>query len=105
VRTPEEQAASSREFARAALEWGCPFVLYWEMYCNEVRDGVHLGLWMIDDEGEKQPAYHMHQRYYERAKEFVRAFEEREGRRPSTDEFWKAASRLLDKPVDTKGGP
>jgi len=38
---PQEQDNLSRRVMRAGLEWGCPFVLYWEMYNNEVRDGRH----------------------------------------------------------------
>ena len=41
--TPQEQDNLSRRVMRARLEWGCPFVLYWEMYNNEVRDGRQRG--------------------------------------------------------------
>jgi hypothetical protein len=29
----------SRRMMRAGLGWGCPFVLSWEIYNNEVKDG------------------------------------------------------------------
>ena len=54
---PQEPDNLSRRVMRAGLEWGCPFVLYWEMYNNEVRDGRQRGFWLIDNEGRKQPVY------------------------------------------------
>lgn len=91
----EKQAERSRDVMRAALEWGCPFCLYWEMYCNEVKDGVHRGFWLIDDRGEKQPAYHLHQRYYTRARRYVSDFRAQNGRVPTPEEFSAEAVRLL----------
>ena len=31
TKTPQKQDLYARDVCRAALEWGCPFVLYWEM--------------------------------------------------------------------------
>lgn len=101
VRAPQEQERSSREFARAALEWGCPFVLYWEMYCNEIRDGVHNGFWIIDDSGGKQPVYHTHRRHYQQAKEYVAEFARREGRPPTAEESQAKAIELLADRVES----
>ncbi len=94
--SPERQDALSREVMRAALDWGCPFVLYWEMYNNEVKDGKQRGFWLIDDKGEKQPLYHTHQRYYEWARGWVSDFKQKEGRLPATEEFSRAAVKYLD---------
>ncbi len=42
-----------------ALEWGCPYVIYWQVYCNEARrqpvtknDDVR-GFWLIKPDGTK----------------------------------------------------
>ena len=51
--TPQEQDNLSRRVMRARLEWGCPFVLYWEMYNDKVRDGRQRGFWLIDNEGRQ----------------------------------------------------
>ncbi len=37
-KTQHEQV--NRENVRKALVWGAPFVLYWEMYNNEIKDGI-----------------------------------------------------------------
>lgn len=28
---------------RIGLEWGCPFVLCWQMYNNEIKNGTEKG--------------------------------------------------------------
>lgn len=93
--TPENQEKLSRAVCRAALEWGCRFALYWEMYCNEKIEGVHRGFWLIDDRGEKQPVYHMHARYYREAKARVAAFLRENGRLPTEGEFRAIGAELL----------
>ncbi len=93
--TPEKQAELSRAVGRAAIEWGCRFALYWEMYCNEKVDGKHRGFWMIDDQGVKQPVYNLHERYYRDAKRSVAEFQRRYRRLPREDEFRKMALLLL----------
>lgn len=93
--TPERQAELSRAVARTAIEWGCPFALYWQMYCNEKADGVHRGFWLIDDKGVKQPVYDMHARYYRQARLAVATFFQRRGRLPSYPEFRRLALPLL----------
>jgi endo-1,4-beta-mannosidase len=88
--SPREQDRLSRQVMRVGLEWGCPFVLYWEMYNNEIdKDGKQRGFWMIDDKGVKQPIYHTHQKFYEKARRFVAE------RRPTAEEFARYAVTLL----------
>jgi hypothetical protein len=46
-----------------ALNWGCPYVVYWQLYCNELKDNkqkppVHSndairGFWLIRPDGSK----------------------------------------------------
>ncbi len=93
--TPENQERLSRAVCRAALEWGCRFALYWEMYCNEKPEGKHRGFWMIDDQGEKQPVYHMHARFYREAKARVAEFLRANGRLPTEGEFRQIGVELL----------
>lgn len=89
--TPQEQDKLSRRVMRVGLEWGCPFVLYWEMYNNEVKDGRQRGFWLIDNEGRKQPVYFTLQKYYEEARVWVSDFLGRWHRLPSSMEFGQAA--------------
>jgi hypothetical protein len=46
-----------------ALDWGCPYVVYWQLYCNELKDGKQQppvrsndavrGFWLIRPDGSK----------------------------------------------------
>ena len=86
--TPAETDRLSRQVICAGLEWGCPFVLYWELYNNEVDpDGKQRGFWMIDDKGVQQPIYATHRRFYEWARRFVAGESARTGRVPGDTEF------------------
>lgn len=96
--SPAEQDRLSRQVMRAGLEWGCPFVLYWEMYNNELdENGSQRGFWLIDDKGAKQPLYETHQKLYQWGKAYVRSFTKSEGHAPSLDEYRKAAVGFLER--------
>jgi hypothetical protein len=95
--SPQEQAARSRRLMCTALRWGCPFVLYWEMYNNEIdRDGKQRGFWLIDDKGVKQPVYYLHQRMLQWARGYVAEFVRTHHRPPSFDEYRQKAVDWLE---------
>jgi len=90
--SPEEQNRLSLITIQAALEWGCPFILYWELYNNELEpDGTQRGFWMIDDKGVKQPIYETHRLYYQWARQLVAEWTTRTGKPPAEAEFRSAA--------------
>lgn len=95
--SPQKQAQYSAELIKWGLEWGCPFILYWQLYCNEVdaKTGRHRGFWLIDNQGEKQPVWHLFTGFLSKARAFGRDFESRQGRPPTQDEFNRAASTWL----------
>ncbi|MFH1023077.1 MAG: hypothetical protein V1809_06780 [Planctomycetota bacterium] len=103
TKTPQRQDRYSRDVCRAALEWGCPFVLYWEMYCNETSKDKHRGLWLIDDKNQKQPFYHTLQSYYENMRRFVEAFGKEHGRLPTDSEIRKKALEILKQDPGEQG--
>jgi len=80
---------------KAALDWGTPFVLYWEMYNNEIQqaDGnsEQVGYWLIDDKGKKQPIWHTHNLFYKESKAYLKGYFEKNNRLPNFDEFRKEA--------------
>jgi ribosomal protein S9 len=102
--TPREQDRLSRAVMRAGLEWGCPFILYWEFYNNEIApDGQQRGFWLIDDKGVKQPVYETHRRFLDWARCFVAGRESRDGKTPAEAEFRNAAARMIqieNRPAD-----
>jgi len=94
--SPMLQDMFARDVSRAAMKWGCPFALYWEMYNNEIGSaGKQRGFWLIDDKNKKQPFYYSLEKYYKLSKRFVAEFEKRNGRPPNADEFRAAAVKFL----------
>ena len=93
--SPQDQDSLSRRVMRIGLGWGCPFVLYWEMYNNEVREGRQRGFWLIDDKGRKQPVYLTLQEYYRKARVWVTDFLRQQQRFPTSMEFDGSAAQWL----------
>lgn len=48
---------------KTALDWGCPYIVYWQLYCNELADRQYLppvhnneavrGFWLIRPDGSR----------------------------------------------------
>ncbi|HLK55913.1 MAG TPA: hypothetical protein VKU00_05100 [Chthonomonadaceae bacterium] len=99
--TPMKQMQLSRAVMETALEWGCPYALYWEVYNNEVENGKQRGFWLINDRGEKQLVYHLHARILQQAKMYVVDFRKAHGRLPSADEYRRSTLSLLQASAHT----
>lgn len=93
--TPAQQNAKSIETMRTALEWGCPFALYWELYDNEGTPDKPGGFWLINEKNEKQPVWETHRRYYQWAKKHVAEVTAKTGAPPSPEEFRQDAVKAL----------
>ncbi len=60
---PEKHRRAVRNVVSTAREWGCPYTLYWQLYCNEPRqtpvegnDDLR-GFWLIRPDGAKTWAW------------------------------------------------
>jgi len=52
---------------RTGLDWGCPYLLYWQLYCNEQKDSsvkppvksndAVKGFWLIRPDGTRSPVW------------------------------------------------
>jgi hypothetical protein len=90
--TPAQQNDKSLRVIRTALEWGCPFILYWQLYNNERdADGRHRGFWMIDDKGVRQPIFTTHQDYGLWVRGQVQAVRARTGQPPTSEDLRRSA--------------
>lgn len=99
AKTPRKQDEQAREVIRTALEWGCPMVLYWQVYCNELeKDKQNRGFWMIDNLGRKQPVYHTHREILVRGKGLVAGRLARTGKPPTDAEYREQALKWLSEP-------
>jgi hypothetical protein len=93
--TPAEQDRLTRNLLAAALEWGCPLALYWELYNNEVEDGEQRGFWMIDDKGVRQPVYHTHHQFYAAARDYAALYRRENHSLPDHNAFRRWAVEWL----------
>ena len=78
---------------KSGLKWGTPFILFWEMYNNEIKEetGEQVGYWMINDEGVKQAIWHTHHQFYKESNDFLKNYYTEKQTLPSLSEFQKAA--------------
>jgi len=60
--TPAQQTTLATVELKAAAGWGCPFVLYWQMY-----DNANAGFWLIDNNNTKVGAWHQHNQFLGKA--------------------------------------
>lgn len=79
------------------LEWGCPFILYWEMYNNEVVNGKDTGFWLIDDKNTKWKLYHTLEGLYANARTYVADYKNANGKVPPQDDYLRWAMDYLKK--------
>jgi hypothetical protein len=90
------QDSYSKDVCRTAIEWGAPFVLYWEMYCNETNSmGEHVGFWLINDQNQKQTVYYTFRNYYNALNIYVENIENTHHRLPTDNEVRVKALEIL----------
>lgn len=72
VKTQGAQVALSKSFIKASVEWGCPFILYWQIYENEANEGENgRGQGLIDNVGRKTRLHDFLQRFLTQSQAFV----------------------------------
>lgn len=84
---PQAHDRRNREVTRAILEWGCPFALYWQFYCNEPRGEGYEGYWLVDDQQVRYPLYDTFESYYTEVKQLVTESIRSTGKAPSEAEI------------------
>ena len=74
---------------KAGLKWKAPFILFWEMYNNEIKKetGEQVGFWMIDDKGIKQAIWHTHNDFYKDSKRFLKQYYKENKKMPPLSVF------------------
>lgn len=91
---------NNREILRKALNWCSPYILYWEMYNNEVRNGQQRGFWLIDSSNQKTALYHTLSNFYQNAQNWVYNRHTLTGQAPSHCDYSQWADSILQKPLD-----
>ena len=101
----ELQRRYTASIMKWALQWGCPFVLYWELYCNEVEPatGKSRGYWLIDDQGVKQPVWFLHQEFLTRGQKYLEDYRAKHGTLPSQATYNQMAASWIEDFVISDG--
>lgn len=82
-----EHESENRDIMLKAITWGAPFILYWEMYNNEVDNNEHTGFWLVDHTGVKWPFYYTHNMTLLASQRWVQKFKNEFQRLPSRTEY------------------
>jgi|GEM_PF-358445 len=93
--------AANREICRKALKWCSPYILYWQMYNNEIKNGKQKGFWLIDSAQRTTELYQTFKYFYPNAKNWVYNFALVNGRAPSDCEYSRWADSLLSQRVNS----
>ena len=92
---PVEHDRRNREVTRAILEWGCPFALYWQFYCNEPRGESYEGFWLVDDQQTQTMLYATFKNYYANLSAFADERRRRTGKNPTDQQMREFAIEQL----------
>jgi lysozyme family protein len=88
--------SNNRDIFVKALNWGCPFVLYWEFYNNEIdANGISQGFWLITDQNVKTPLYYTFSNLYQNGKQYVTDYKKSHGILPTIQEYQAWAVKQL----------
>jgi hypothetical protein len=70
----EQIQTAVQNAVRVGLDWGCPYLLYWQLYCNEMKDpsveppvssnDAVRGFWLIRPDGTKSWVWHYFHRLF-----------------------------------------
>jgi hypothetical protein len=89
------QEPPTRAYIKNLVQWGCPFVLFWEVYNNEPGKSFSL----ITPQGDPTPCYLLHARFANQARLVVARFKQDHGRLPVPVEFGSVMSSVLSQPL------
>jgi hypothetical protein len=72
---PEQIQTAVSNAVRTGLDWGCPYIIYWQLYCNELKDpnatppvtsnDAVKGFWLIRPDGTKSWVWHYFHQLFE----------------------------------------
>jgi hypothetical protein len=97
VDDPTMQERCAANIMSWCLEWGCPFILYWELYCNEIEPSnqQHRGFWLVDQSGDKQPAWFLHRDMLTKANRYIEAYQKEHHKLPSQNIYNRQVSSWI----------
>jgi hypothetical protein len=97
---PDAQEPPVRAYVKTLLGWGCPFILFWQMYNNEA--GKYWCL--IDSQTNTTACHHFHSRLLNHAKLAVAEFKQQSQRLPDSQEYEALVRPKLSAPLPAPVG-
>ena len=93
----KKQYEETRDIMKISLELNIPFALHWQMYNNEYEaDGTSKQMSLINEQGEKMPLYHLHQKYYINMNKYLSEYKKANQRYPSERLFREKAMDVIN---------
>lgn len=93
----KRQFDETKDIMKISLELNIPFALHWQMYNNEYEaDGTSKQMSLINEQGEKMPLYHLHQKYYFNMNEYLSEYKKANQRYPSERLFREKAMDVIN---------
>ena len=92
-------ARKNLEVARILLEWGCPFAVYWQFYCNEPNEKKsegYEGFWLVDSKNRETQLYSDFVRYFREMRDWSNRQKE-VGKKIGHEEVKAEAIQLIQK--------
>lgn len=68
---PVKHEEENRKIIIKFLKSNVPYILYWQMYNNEIEKDQHKGFWLINDKNQKQPLYETFKGLYAAQNDFA----------------------------------
>ncbi len=90
-----EHDRKNRELLLKFLGWNPPYVLYWQVYDNRLKNGKAMGYWLIDEKNQRQPLFHTLKELLGKGKGYVADFQKKHGKPPTTAEYLDWAGSWL----------
>lgn len=93
----KKQYDETKEIMKISLELNLPFALHWQMCNNENEPtGESKQMSLINEEGQKMPLYHLHQKFYTEMNSYLNSYKAKHKQFPSSQDFRKKAIEVLD---------
>lgn len=94
----QKQDAMMRDIIATSLDWGTPFVIYWQIFDNIKNEKPSIGCWLINNEGVRQPVFYTYQNFYKDSHQYIADYRRKNGTDPSLQTFQKFAVQWFKSP-------
>jgi hypothetical protein len=104
--SPTAQEPLTRSYIQRLLGWswegqGLQYILFWEIYNNQLPSAGGTNYDLIDSSDDKVPCYFLHQHFLNAARLLTAQFYETNGALPTDTQFSSLVSPMLNAPLPT----